>query len=333
MQPNYTELMRRQQEDYQRSRNPFEYGRQVAQRRYSQIMSDLDARTRASQRSYGDMYQAARQRAVGQQAMGGPTLSGGMGQQRRDFVSALGLQEIGKISAAGAQAEADLYAQGQAAFSNAQLEGQQATQMELQNRTAELQLTQQRQAIQADNNLTTEQKREQLEALGSDPQSVAKKNQTIGSRMLGGAAVGAGGVALTAGVVSAGVGLSQGMAATKGVTSAIALAAKAGSNPALAKSAIAAFKASKLGGLYMATLGKGASLSAAKIGALKMSGIVKALGGTIPTIKALGVGFGGKAAAGLGLLTASTGGSILVGAAVILGGIALVGGILSALKV
>ena len=179
MQTNYSEdFRRRQQEGYQRSRNPFEYGQQVAQRRYSEIMAGLDAQRLANQRTYGDMYQEARQRAVGQQAMGGPTLSGGMGQQRRDFVSALEMQELGKIGQAQQQAQADLYAQSQAAFSDAQLEGQQATQMELQNRTAQLQLVQQKQEILSDSSLSIEEKAEQIEALGMSTEGTEIKEKT-----------------------------------------------------------------------------------------------------------------------------------------------------------
>ena len=163
--PNYQEMMKKQQESYERSRNPFEYGQQVARRRYSEIMSGLDNQRRAASRSYGDMYQAARQRAIGQQAMGGPTLSGGMGQQRRDYISALEMQELGRIGRDRLQSEADLYTQSQAAFSNAQLEGQQAAQTELANRNQSLQLVQTRQAIMNDKNLTAQQKQEQLEAL------------------------------------------------------------------------------------------------------------------------------------------------------------------------
>ena len=196
MQPNYDEQYRRQQEDYERSRNPFEYGQQVARRKYSEIMAGLDAQKQATQRSYSDMYQAARQRAVGQQAMGGPSLSGGMGQQRRDYVSAMEMQELGKIGGQQQQAMADLYTQQQAAFSNAQLEGQQATQMELQNRQAELGLVQQKQEILKNGNLTDEQKTEQLAAIGmtdeTEPKSdfdSAVDDAVTGGLIIGGAAV------------------------------------------------------------------------------------------------------------------------------------------------
>lgn len=172
MQPDYNELAKRQQKDYQSSRDPFQFGQQVAQRRYSEMMSNLDMQRQGTQQSYGDLYSQARQRAVGGSAMGGPTLSGGMGQQQRDFVSAIEMQELGRIGQAREGASRDLFSQGQAAFSNAQLEGQQATQMQLGNQQAQLQLTQQVQAISADTNLTKEQKAEQLSALGIDPDTI-----------------------------------------------------------------------------------------------------------------------------------------------------------------
>lgn len=176
MQPNYeAEARRRQQQQYQQTRDPFELGQQVAQRRYSEIMSGLDNQMRATQRSYGDMYQAARQRAVGAQAMGGPTLSGGMGQQRRDYVSALEMQELGKIGGAQQQALADIAQQRQSAFSNAQLEGQQATQMELQNAQARLGLVNQTQEILKNENLTKAQREEQLRAIGVNPEKLPTK--------------------------------------------------------------------------------------------------------------------------------------------------------------
>jgi len=233
MQKDYNEEYKRQQQDYQRSRNPFEYGQQVAQRRYSEILSGLDNQVRATQQSYGDMYQAARQRAIGQQAMGGPTLSGGMGQQRRDFVSALEMQELGKIGAQRQQAEADLYAQGQAAFSNAQLEGQQATQLELQNRTAELQLVQQRQAIMDDKSLSDEQRAQQLEALGGTPEAVAAKQTGIdeilvtGGLSVGGLGLAGAGVIKSAAIIKTASALGT-VAASTGKTVAAIAASGAG---------------------------------------------------------------------------------------------------------
>jgi hypothetical protein len=179
MQPNYNELAERQQKDYQASRDPFQYGQQVAQRRYSEMMSNLDNQRRATQQSYGDLYSQARQRAVGGAAAGGPTLSGGMGQQQKDYVSAIEMQELGRIGQAREGASRDLFSQGQAAFSNAQLEGQQATQMKLQDQQTQLQLRQQIQAISADTNLSKEDKDEQLRILGVDPATI-KTNEGIG---------------------------------------------------------------------------------------------------------------------------------------------------------
>lgn len=167
---DYNTMRLKQEQDYERSRDPFQYGRQVAQRRYSEIMAGLDAQRRSTQQTYGDMYQAAKQRAVASQAAGGPTLSGGMGQQRRDYVSALEMQELSKIGTARQQAMADLFTQQQAAFSDAQLEGQQATQMDLQNKQAMLGLAQQKQEILNNNDLTIEEKTEQLTALGISPE-------------------------------------------------------------------------------------------------------------------------------------------------------------------
>jgi hypothetical protein len=166
MQPNYNELAEKQQRDYQSSRDPFQYGQQVAQRRYSEMMSNLDNQRQATQQSYGDLYSQARQRAVGGAAAGGPTLSGGMGQQQRDFVSAIEMQELSRIGQAREGASRDLFSQGQAAFSNAQLEGQQATQMRLQDQQTQLGLVQQTQSIVQDVNLTEEQKKQQLSAIG-----------------------------------------------------------------------------------------------------------------------------------------------------------------------
>lgn len=214
-------MQQREQQRYQQTRDPFEYGRQVAQRRYSEIMSGLDAQGASIQRSYGDMYQAARQRAIGQQAAGGPTLSGGMGQQQRDFVSALELQELGKIGAARDQATRDLFTQAQSAMSNAQLEGQQATQMQLQNQTAQLQLVQQKQAI-LDSDLSEEQKAEQLVALGVDPSEVPEEKLSFGQFF--GQALGAGAGVLAAGSIGSGI-LQSFMVSTPAIKSAVGIKA------------------------------------------------------------------------------------------------------------
>jgi hypothetical protein len=204
MQPNYNEMALKQQQDYQKTRNPFEYGRQVAQRRYSEIMSELDSRRQATQQSYGDLYSQARQQAVRGQAAGGPTLSGGMGQQQRDFVSAIEMQQLGQIGQAREGAMRDLFSQGQAAFSNAELEGQQATQMQLQNQQTELQLVQQRQSILENPSLSSAQKAEQLEALGTTPEAVAEKQRTWDQYLVSGALTVAGGGALVVGAAKLG---------------------------------------------------------------------------------------------------------------------------------
>ena len=204
MQPNYEEMMKKQQQDYQRSRDPFQYGQQVAQRRYSEIMSDIDTRRQSTQQSYGDLYSQARQQAVRGQAAGGPTLSGGMGQQQRDFISAIEMQQLGQIGASREGAMRDLYSQGQAAFSNAQLEGQQVSQMELQNQQTQLQLIQQRQAILADTKLSDEQRAEQLEALGTSPDAVASKQKTWDDWLVRGSLGVAGGATLLSGAIKLG---------------------------------------------------------------------------------------------------------------------------------
>jgi len=169
MQLNYNEMALKQQQDYQKSRDPFQYGQQVAQRRFSEIMSDIDSRRLATQQTYGDLFTQAKQRGVRFAAAGGPTLSGGMGQQQRDYVSAVEMQELGRIGQERERAMRDLYSQGQAAFSNAQLEGQQATQMQIQNQQTQLQLVQQRQSILENPKLSSAQRAEQLEALGTTP--------------------------------------------------------------------------------------------------------------------------------------------------------------------
>lgn len=256
--PNYEEMMKKQQDSYQRSRDPFEYGQQVARRRFSEIMSGLDAQRMSTQQSYGDLYQQARQRAVGARAAGGPTLSGGMGQQRRDFVSALELQELGKIGTAQEQAMRDLFTQGQAAFSNAQLEGQQAAQSELSNRAAALQLVQQRQAIQSDKNLTDEQKQEQLMALEGgqapvtvgEPRSFGEKfNEAAltGGMVVGGTAAGA---SVIAGALKAGtaLGAAKASALVGGTALKLGAAVKVGS------AAAGAGALAKLGGGIAAAL-------------------------------------------------------------------------------
>lgn len=169
MQINYEEEARkrqREQESYQRQRDPFQYGQEVARRRYSEIMSGLQNQKLDVSRSYSDMYQRAKEMAVADRAKGGPSLSGGMKAQYSDLLSTREIGAIGQIGQAQDQALRQLQQQEQSAFSNAQLEGQQATQMQLGNQQAALQVVQQKQQILADKNLTEEQKKEQLNALG-----------------------------------------------------------------------------------------------------------------------------------------------------------------------
>ena len=261
--PNYEEMMKKQQESYQRSRDPFEYGQQVARRRYSEIMSGLDAQRMSTQQSYGDLYQQARQRAVGARAAGGPTLSGGMGQQRRDFVSALELQELGKIGTAQEQAMRDLFTQGQAAFSNAQLEGQQAAQAELSQRSAALELVRTRQAIINDKNLSEAEKAQQLEALeggtvdasvaAGEPRSFGEK--FTGAALTGGATLVGGGAA---GATLAGVGIGVAGAKTAAAGAAVSTIGYA----AAIKGGAAAAKLAGLGVLGKFGAGIGAALAA-----------------------------------------------------------------------
>jgi hypothetical protein len=227
-------MMKKQQQDYQRSRDPFQYGQQVAQRRYSEIISGLQNQSQATQQSYGDLYSQARQQAVRGQAAGGPTLSGGMGQQQRDFVSAIEMQQLGQIGNQRNIAMRDLYSQGQAAFSNAQLEGQQVTQMELQNQQTQLQLVQQRQSIELDPNLTDEQKQAQLAVLeGTQAPEFSPERAplTFGQSLTTAASFGVPAGIATASLAKLG-GSSLGIAkmiAKQGVTvSGVAMKAKAG---------------------------------------------------------------------------------------------------------
>jgi hypothetical protein len=249
MQPNYEEMMKKQQQDYQRSRDPFQYGQQVAQRRYSEIMSNLDMQKGATQQSYGDLYSQARQRAVKGQAMGGQTLSGGMAQQGKDYVSALEMQEMGRIGQAQEGAMRDLYSQGQAAFSNAQLEGQQATQMELQNQQAQLGLVQQTQQI-VGSDLTEQQKRAQLEALGVNYDDVKPNLEGANRGLLGWKGV-FDGEATAGDIVNAVVrtALAAGAIYAFGPV-ALKLAAKLGGKLLTGKAATAGGALTKTGGLW-----------------------------------------------------------------------------------
>jgi hypothetical protein len=194
---NYEEIMRQRQDAeqrYQKTRDPFQYGQQVAQRRYSEIMSNLDTQRQNTQQSYGDLYSQARQRAVRSQAAGGPTLSGGMGQQQKDYVSALEMQELSRIGQGREGAMRDLQTQAQSAFANADLEGQQATQIQLQNQQTQLELINQKNAIKNDKSLTEEQKRERLSVLGFSEEESVERNAggTAFGDILGALGVGVG---------------------------------------------------------------------------------------------------------------------------------------------
>jgi hypothetical protein len=280
MQPDYNELAKRQQQDYQSSRDPFQYGQQVAQRRYSEMMSNLDRQRQSTQQSYGDLYSQARQRAVGGAAAGGPTLSGGMGQQQRDFVSAIEMQELGRIGQAREGASRDLFSQGQAAFSNAQLEGQQATQMQLGNQQAQLGLVQQRQSILANKDLTDEQRSEQLEALGQSPEAVVEKQRTWDQWLIsGGTAVGTGAVAI-GGLTKLGAGVAAAMPVLKaaGVGSYFAASGAATFKGAVAL--LGGFKAAGLSGMLAASLATnpvGWTIGAVVVGAVAIGAIAGAV--------------------------------------------------------
>jgi hypothetical protein len=215
------------------------------------------------QQSYGDLYQAARQRAIGQQAAGGPTLSGGMGQQQRDFISALEMQELGKITTAREQAARDLYTQAQSAMSNAQLEGQQATQMQLQNQQTQLELVQQRQQI-LDSDLSEEQKLEQLQVLGVDSTEVPKEQLNFGQYF--GQAIGTGIGVLAVGKIALDV-----------------AAAFSVSSPALTSAVGTVAKYKALGSLTTGFVGKGIAAAvmahpyiAAGIAVLAVGGLIYA---------------------------------------------------------
>jgi len=244
MQTNYEEMMRqRQQEEsdrYQKTRDPFQYGQQVAQRRYSEIMSNLDTQRQNTQQSYGDLYSQARQRAVRSQAAGGPTLSGGMGQQQRDYVSALEMQELSRIGASREGAMRDLQTQAQSAFANAELEGQQATQLQLQNQTAQLGLIQQRQAI-INSDLDDEQKAEQLAVLGVNEEDAKQIPKTDFEQAME-AGIITGGVLTTGAIASAIVGKGAILAGALTIGSTVLLPAIG----ILAVSALAGFIISKV---------------------------------------------------------------------------------------
>ena len=299
---DFSEMQKKQQQDYQRSRDPFQYGQQVAQRRYSEIMSNLDMQRGATQQSYGDLYSQARQRAVRGQAMGGPTLSGGMGQQQRDFVSAIEMQELGRIGQAREGSMRDLYSQGQAAFSNAQLEGQQATQMEVQNRQTAFQLAQQRQAISNDANLNDAQKTELLQALDG---ATSEANTALGQTpaTFGQNVVQAGTVLSVAGISTGAV--AKGLAAsaralntTSGILKSGKILGSLGAKNGVTAAATAFAKAAK------ASKGLGAVWIGAKAGLVKLGlakGSVAVAAGKLSLVGLGPVGWGILGLVGLSL--------------------------------
>lgn len=199
----------RDRQRFQQARDPFAYGRQVAQRRYSEIMSGLAERQRQSARTYSDMYQMARETATAQRAMGSPSLSGGMKAQYSDLVSAREMNQLGAIGRDREAAAREIDLQRQSAFANAELEGQQAAQTELQNRQTKLQLIQQKNEILANNKLSNAEKAEQLEVLGytqeaqevlAGPEGASGNAGLLGAGLV---AVGAAGIAKVTGVSKA----------------------------------------------------------------------------------------------------------------------------------
>lgn len=266
---NFDEMMKKQQQDYQRSRNPFEYGQQVAQRRYSEIMANIDAQKAATQESYGDLYQRARQSAIGMQAAGGPRLTGGMGQQRRDFISAAEMQQLGQIGSGRERAMREIGLQGQSAFSNAQLEGQQATQMQLANQQAQFQLYQQRQAILQDSNLTPEEKQTQLEMLGQPmtPDELASTTQSSAAGTAFGAAAAIG---IPAGTMAIAKGAAQVAALNQWTTVGLPAAKKAAY--AAAKAAVKNMPLGAAGRRQAMNLAYKAAMAKAKAPTLGLTG-------------------------------------------------------------
>ena len=236
MQINYeAEARRKQQEEeqklYQQQRDPFEYGQQVSRRRYSEIMSGLQERQQQTSRSYSDMYQAARQQAVAQRAAGAPSLSGGMAAQYSDLVSSREIQQLGQIGGAREQAIRDIELQKQSAFANSQLEGQQAEQLVQQSQLNKLALVQQKQAIRNNEELSAEEKAQQLQALGVDVTKEqldpAKKEAGLFEKIASGV-----GISVTGGIASSWVlklaGLSAKVAGPVGVVIGLLIAAAYG---------------------------------------------------------------------------------------------------------
>ena len=244
--PNYEAEARRKQEErdrqrFQQARDPFQYGRQVAQRRYSEIMSGLAERQRQSARTYSDMYQAAKETATAQRAMGGPSLSGGMKAQYSDLVSAREMQALGTIGRDREAAAREIDLQRQSAFANAELEGQQAAQTELQNRQTKLQLIQQKNEILANKKLKNAEKAEQLRVLGYEKEAT----QLLQTPDKGTDATTAGVVSLIAGGV---VGTSNIVGGVKGI---LALGAKDAAGKAILTGGAKFLKIAAVGGKFL----------------------------------------------------------------------------------
>jgi hypothetical protein len=231
----------RDRQRFQQARDPFQYGRQVAQRRYSEIMSGLAERQRQSARTYSDMYQAAKETATAQRAMGGPSLSGGMKAQYSDLVSAREMQALGTIGRDREAAAREIDLQRQSAFANAELEGQQAAQTELQNRQTKLQLIQQKNEILANKKLKNAEKAEQLRVLGYEQEA----NQLLQQPDTGTDAT-------TAGIVSL---VGGGIVATSnivgGVKAILALGAKDAAGKAILTGGAKFAKIAAVGGKFL----------------------------------------------------------------------------------
>lgn len=169
------EARRKQEEQqasaYQKQRDPFQYGQDVARRRYAEIMSGLQNQQQKTAQSYSDLYQQAKQFAVAERAAGGPSLSGGMKSQFSDLISTREMEKLGQIGGAREQALRDIELQKQSAFANAQLEGQQAEQLQIQRQQLTVERLAQKNQIMSDKEMTGEQKAEQLRALGFEKEA------------------------------------------------------------------------------------------------------------------------------------------------------------------
>jgi hypothetical protein len=214
-----------------------------------------------------------------------------MGQQQRDFVSAIEMQELSRIGQAREGASRDLFSQGQAAFSNAQLEGQQATQMRLQDQQTQLQLVQQRQQILDNKDLTDEQRTQQLAALDGGDTGV----QTQGSSMTFGNALS----------ISAGIGIGGGIAAkslTKVGTSSKAITSIMAKQSITGKATTAAISKAYMGKTGLAALWQGTKVALMKTGLAKGSLVVVGKGAAAKGTVALSTGLAAIGPVGWGIL-------------------------------